>query len=142
ETVLTGAGGNLLRIYQLIHRARAGIRPTSSDMTFLDSLYPDGYLWALGRLVPATMALLSSDMDTAAREASVAANQLRQIGNHLYQSEALELLSEIYLVAGRGRDLARIAGELNALAESFPSRRLSALAEFSEMASRHETLNP
>jgi hypothetical protein len=64
------------------------------------------------------------------------------MGNLLYESESLEHLADIYLVARRGRDLARTAGELRGLAKRFPSRRLEVVADFSEMASRQDTLNP
>jgi len=133
---LTGAGGHLLRIYRMLQRVRFGEPLGDSDRAFLDGLCHDGYLHGLGHTVSALEHLLAGDSGRAAQEASSATLHLGRLGNHLYASEAREVLCEVLLVAGRGADLERAAEILAEDGRRFPSARLCASAEFYAMASR------
>ncbi len=138
---LSGAGGHLLRIYLMLQRVRFGEPLGDGDRTFLNGLYPEGYLHGLGHTVPALEHLLAGDCDRAALEASTAVHHLERLGNHLYASEAREVLCEVLLVSGRAADLERAAQLMAEDGRRFPSVRLCASAEFYTMAAR-STLDP
>ena len=139
---LTGAGGALLRIYRIVQRVRLGEALPPADRAFLDGLYPASYLWALGRTVPALVALLAGDFDTAVREASTGAHLLEEYGNHLYEAEAREVLCEALLVAHRRDDLALEAAAVSRLGAAFPSPRLTMTAELFQMAAQATPPDP
>ncbi|MFO0749960.1 MAG: hypothetical protein U1F43_30470 [Myxococcota bacterium] len=139
---LTGAGGALLRIYRMVQRVRLGEPLPDADRAFLDGLFNGSYLWALGRTVPALVALLAGDHDTAVREASVSALANERIGNRLYESEAREVLCEALLAARQRDELGRAAAELAQLATSFPSPRLAMTAEFFQLAALPTAMDP
>jgi len=133
---LTGAGGQLLRIYRLVHRARHGHGPAAADLSALEGIYRESYLWALGRTVPATVAVLAGDHDRAITEAASAEQALLALGNVLYATEATEVLAEALLLAGRLDELARVAGTLERRGRELPSQRLVMLGELYAMAAR------
>lgn len=132
----TGAGGHLLRIYRMLQRVRRGEPLGTSDRTFLQGLCPEGYLHGLAHTVFALAHLVAGDGERAAQEGASAVHHLARLGNHLYASEAREVLCEVLLVSGRQADLERTAGHLADDGRRFPSSRLVASADFYAMAAR------